>query len=116
MQSLVNIIETTFQNAVDDHACPYDDWDSGRGGLLFAATFLQDMLGWATPVRAAALCLPVVWLLAFLSAAEGGSQLRLLLFLLKRGTPVAGDTRLAGDPAQFGDGRCRGRRDPRCRH
>lgn len=44
VNELVAQVESMFEAAVDDDVAPYDDWDAGRGGLLFAARFLQEHL------------------------------------------------------------------------
>jgi hypothetical protein len=41
VQEMMGHVQSVFASAVDDSRCPYDDWDSGRGGLLYAADFLQ---------------------------------------------------------------------------
>ena len=43
-QSLVDALVGYFEKAPDDSECPYDDWDSGRAGLLYVSKFLDEML------------------------------------------------------------------------
>lgn len=41
VDTLVTLVQELFVTCESDAACIYDDWDSGRSGLLFAAPFLQ---------------------------------------------------------------------------
>jgi hypothetical protein len=39
---MVNEVIALFESAPDDQLTTYDDWDAGRGGLLFASEFLDN--------------------------------------------------------------------------
>lgn len=39
--TFVKQVQETFRKAPDNSFCPYDDWDAGRSGLLYAAALLD---------------------------------------------------------------------------
>lgn len=41
VSTMVNNVLDIFASSLDDNTAPYDDWDAGRSGLLYASPFLN---------------------------------------------------------------------------